>query len=445
MGFLALLALGVALASNLFTLGPLGVRGLAILEWTIVALFALEYGVHLSLAERKRDFVRNPWRILDLAIIVIPLLSLLPFLRPLRSSPVLRLLRLSRVVLFGARFGGRAAQRPESRERIAEDGPTHVSVLREGESRPESTSWDQFLQGVPGSEDEWYHVAQLSTEQIGELARTLRLPDRFLQAGVEGTVRPRIEVFDHFSALFLWLPEPAKERPLQLERTSVMLITTAQVLLTFSQRRAGQQSHIGASLPRLNLPAEAPFPTQMTYAFIRVLLERYHDVQRRFEDEVRRLEDVPAKVGGTGFFGDCFALERELTATRGDLWRLKGVLASISEGKVRIQGQRDDDREFLRGISEEAESLHESVSTFRESLVSLMDLHMNVASFEMNKGMRLLAILSALGLLPAVVGGLLGMNLVGNPWPATLPQVAFGVFWGMALAVYIFFIKGWIR
>ncbi len=28
---------------------------------------------------------------------------------------------------------------------------------------------------------------------------------------------------------------------------------------------------------------------------------------------------------------------------------------------------------------------------------------------------------------------------------ATLPQVAFGVFWGMALAVYIFFIKGWIR
>jgi Mg2+ and Co2+ transporter CorA len=74
-----------------------------------------------------------------------------------------------------------------------------------------------------------------------------------------------------------------------------------------------------------------------------------------------------------------------------------------------------------------------------------MDLHMNVASFEMNKGMRLLAILSALGLLPAVVGGLLGMNLVGNPWPATLPQVAFGVFWGMALALYIFFIKGWIR
>ena len=157
------------------------------------------------------------------------------------------------------------------------------------------------------------------------------------------------------------------------------------------------------------------------------------------------MEEVPARTGGTRFFEDCFSLERELTSMRGDLWRLKGVLSAVAEDKVRIQGARKDDREFLRGISEEAESLHESVGTLRESLVSLMDLHMNVASFEMNKVMRVLAIVSALGLLPAVVGGLLGMNLADNPWPATLPQVAFGVFWGMAVALYVFFIKGWIR
>jgi len=444
MGFVALLALGVALARILFELGPRAARVLDVGEWAIIGLFALEYAVHFSLAERKRDFVRNPWRILDLAIIVIPFLSLLPFLRPLRSSPVLRLLRLSRVFLFGARFGGRATQRPESRERIAGGGAAEVSLLREGE-RPHATTWEQFLEGVPGSEDEWYHVAHLNKDQIREVARAARLPERFLETSVEGSARPRVEVAEGFTALFLWLPEVAREKPLQLERTSVMLVTTPAFLLTFSQRRAGEQVRVTESVSRLNLPDGAPFPTRMTYAFARVLLERYHEIVRRLEDEVRRMEDVPAKGEGPGFFETCFALERELTSTRGDLWRLKGVLASIAEGKVRLQGQRDDDREFLRGISEEAESLHESVSSLRESLVSLMDLHMNVASFEMNKGMRLLAILSALGLLPAVVGGLLGMNLAGNPWPATLPQVAFGVFWGMALALYIFFIKGWIR
>jgi Mg2+ and Co2+ transporter CorA len=183
----------------------------------------------------------------------------------------------------------------------------------------------------------------------------------------------------------------------------------------------------------------------MTYAVLRVLLERYQEVAVRLDGDVRRLEEIPAREGGPRFFADAFALERELTAIRGDLWRLKGVTASLSEARVHIHGARKEDRELLRSIAEEAESLHETASTLRESLVSLMDLHMNVASFEMNRGMRLLAVLSALGLIPAVVGGLLGMNLIGNPWPATLPQVAYGVFWGMALAVYVFFIKGWIR
>ena len=31
---------------------------------------------------------------------------------------------------------------------------------------------------------------------------------------------------------------------------------------------------------------------------------------------------------------------------------------------------------------------------------------------------------SVLGLIPAVIGGLFGMNLIDNPWPITLPQVA---------------------
>lgn len=59
--------------------------------------------------------------------------------------------------------------------------------------------------------------------------------------------------------------------------------------------------------------------------------------------------------------------------------------------------------------------------------------------------MRVLAILSALGLIPAVVGGLLGMNVAGNPWVVTLPQVVYCVSVGMSLALYLFLIKGWLR
>jgi len=43
--------------------------------------------------------------------------------------------------------------------------------------------------------------------------------------------------------------------------------------------------------------------------------------------------------------------------------------------------------------------------------------------------------------IPSVAGGLLGMNVAGNPWPVTWP----GGIWrrdGMATALYVFALKG---
>jgi Mg2+ and Co2+ transporter CorA len=68
-----------------------------------------------------------------------------------------------------------------------------------------------------------------------------------------------------------------------------------------------------------------------------------------------------------------------------------------------------------------------------------------VKSFEMNKILKLLAIVTFLGLIPSIVGGMLGMNLAGNPWPVTLGQVAFCVGMAGATALYVFAMKGWLR
>jgi len=108
MGFLALVALALGIVPWMFSLPPAVRTAFAVGEWAIVGLFAAEYAIGLALAPSKAAYVRNPWRILDLAIIVLPLVSLLPAVgRGFRSSPILRLLRLVRAVLFGARAAGR--------------------------------------------------------------------------------------------------------------------------------------------------------------------------------------------------------------------------------------------------------------------------------------------------------------------------------------------------
>ena len=96
-------------------------------------------------------------------------------------------------------------------------------------------------------------------------------------------------------------------------------------------------------------------------------------------------------------------------------------------------------------LADQANDLYDRVDDMRETLAALVDLRLNVASFQMNKVMRLLAILTTLALIPSVAGGVLGMNLADTPWPPTLAEVSFSVAAGMAFSLYLFAVKGWLR
>ena len=117
----------------------------------------------------------------------------------------------------------------------------------------------------------------------------------------------------------------------------------------------------------------------------------------------------------------------------------------------KLQGLRDEFNladaagGILVGLADEAGYLYETVDNVREGALSLIDLHINVVSFEMNKVMRVLAVASVLAIVPAVIGGLFGVNTVDNPFAFTLPQITFGVAIGMIAALYVFLAKGWLR
>src|SRR5919106_650083 len=113
MGFFALGAVTLAFAPELFDISPHVLRLFDEAEWLIVGVFAIEYAVNLVLAEEKKKHLLDPWRLVDLAIVLAAVASVLPQVTDvLRSSPVLRVVRLLRVILLGARASGSIARRP---------------------------------------------------------------------------------------------------------------------------------------------------------------------------------------------------------------------------------------------------------------------------------------------------------------------------------------------
>src|SRR3989442_15443404 len=168
MGFLALAALSAGIAPMLFPLPTWLARAIAIGEWAIIALFATEYMVQLALAHDRRRFVTNPWRIVDAVIIIAPLASLLPWAPGfLRSSPALRVLRLARVILFGARARRRLAPGADMGiEEKAPSGPLRVTALSPTESEPRASDWDQLRRWLAQPHARWMHFPQLDGAAI---------------------------------------------------------------------------------------------------------------------------------------------------------------------------------------------------------------------------------------------------------------------------------------
>ena len=165
----------------------------------------------------------------------------------------------------------------------------------------------------------------------------------------------------------------------------------------------------------------------------------------RLERTVLQFEALPARESPESFFRQTVRLKRVLSTSKGDLWRLRGLLEMLADGRRLLPGLGPDQRKSVAQLAEEADYLYEALDNVRESVLSLIELHLDIAAHDTNRFMRLLALVSTLALIPAVAGGLLGMKLGDSPWPVTLGQVAFGTLVLMLGVLYTFMAKGWLR
>src|SRR5438067_2793849 len=307
MGFLALAALSAGIAPMLFPVPDWLARAIAVGEWVIIGLFAVEYLVHLALAHDRRRFVANPWRIVDAVIIVAPLISLLPWAPGfLRSSPALRVLRLARVILFGARARrGLAAGADMGLEEKAPGGPLRVSSLLPERREVQSAEWPELLQWLRKPDERWMHVANLDEAHIKEIAAVVDLPDVMVDAALRESSYPRLESKARGCAFALSLPAGTRA-----PRSPVLLLVSKDHLLSLTLHAVELQGR----------PAydDVPWGSRCALHVIAAVLERNEALAAQVEHELRGLEAMDPDRSPEHFFEAIFRLKRNLALAKGD-------------------------------------------------------------------------------------------------------------------------------
>ena len=306
--------------------------------------------------------------------------------------------------------------------------------MRRGEPAPRKSDWNELLQWAAAPTSDWLHASNLAPDRLMEIASAIGVPHVMIEAALHESSYPRIESGARWTALTVSLPSTGDVT----HRDPVLLLVTANDVLSLAPHPLDLQQ----------LPAESgalPWGPRCALHIIRLVLARNEELAGRLERAVRQLEELPASESPESFFRQTFRLKRVLSTAKGDLWRLHGLLEMLADGRRLLPGLGPDQRESVTQLAEEADYLYETVDNVRESVLSLIELHIGIAAHQTNRFMRLLAIVSTLTLIPVVAGGLLGMNLGDSPWAVTLGQVAFGTLVLMLGVLYTFMAKGWLR
>src|SRR5271157_1065951 len=448
MTVLAFLIIPVVGLPMLFELSKTMLMIFDLINYFIIAMFIAEYFTMLYLSDSRVQYAGNPWHILDLLIIVLAALEFVPFISfpGGRASPVLRLLRVLRIFTSL----GRTAKGTKKPELPAIVTPIQVSRMKvnildkDGIRRCISNAHKCNIADNKGPA--WIDIQDFSAIDMDYVCDAIHVPKYVLQSKKSQEAFPRIDYFKDYTTIFTWnvrlISDGEGYRDLKISRNGLLIVCTGDLIVTIC---TGDSTLFDELLAEGPISVGDDFAINVLYSLLKRKVRDGEDIIRSIERKTVRLEQLPVGKTPSSFLEDTFHLRKDVLAISKNMWHLRQVLDRLKTRKVTLNGIKDEHLHLFDILFDEADYLYETVDNLTESLSSLRELHINTISYEMTRVMRILAVITCIALVPSTIGGLLGENLIGIPFPIHIGEVIFIVISLMLLELYAFYKMGWLR
>lgn len=423
---------------------------LDVCDFLIIIVFIAEYSLKLYAAKNRWQHFKNPWHILDLIICISPFVEIFPLIgvNVSTSAPLLlRLLRIPRALLVGGRtVASRMRATTKVSEEAVEEPEMKIRMLT-GDVIQDNISTDQVKEMLIDTNQEWfdfYDVSEKNLEEIGNLLNISVLP---FQSKLSEEIYPHIDYLGNVSMVFLQssslrYPE-TNNNYLTIPRIGFLIICCETNIITISKRKSDIFEKVLEAIK--NRYTKQNLVACVLYGIFEHVIKNFRFISNEIETELIKIENIPRNLLPKDFLERTFQFKKELTGLGTNLLHLKEVINNIVQNRVPLEGFNEEWQNLFQVLYDESIYLNDSVINIKENLLSIIDLHMNRTAYETNKVMRILAVITAVAVIPAMVGGLLGQNLLGQPFPVYLWQVVLFVFIGMFFVAYMFYKLGWLK
>ncbi len=452
---LSLILLPVLVLPLLFRLSYPVLDALNIIDYAILVVFILEYALKLAVAEDHRAFILDPWHILDVFIIAAPLVSLSLRAGYLwgRSLRLLRILRIAQAIAVGGRAHRRRlyllhsedTAEPSQAELKSQRIPLEGKDKDNSENKWESVSLSSLSRDAEG-EEWWLDIASIRDVDMPEISRISGVPTYSLENKLEKRAYPQAEMLSGKSLIFTRMPEIRPDavdpRLIYIDWNGLLLVDDGKGITTLSRQDVSNIKKVPEDAVAEGLSLT---PSIIVYFLIKNSLSTVEELILAAEEELVALESLPSTTLPHSFLSAIFNTKRGTGIVISWLLHQKEVLSQIVEGRVALNGYGDEDKARFNALLDHCDYIFDAASNANENVSSLIDFYINSTSFQMNRVMKVVAVLTALTVIPTVAGGLLGANLIGNPWEITLAQLVTLVAILMLSTGWTYYKLGWLK
>jgi Mg2+ and Co2+ transporter CorA len=406
-------------------------------NYAIISIFAAEYVFKLIVDDKKVSFVINSWHILDLLIIVIAVLDLsklsfIPFVisEQGKLSPILRLLRVLLRVLLAITLAGRTAERAIP-IKLPENNPSLKSQLRISTLDFQGNISKCFVKEssctIPKTgKPLWIDFQHVGKIDLDFIEKNTAIPIDVLESKLIKESFPRIDHIKGVPIIFLW---DSKVNEINSD-VNELNVTKNDMLIVFENNRiitlSSGESHLFDTISYESLPLEnEEFSIQILYSLLHKKIDDYGEIVQRIEQKTIGFEEIPVNRTSPQFLEETFHFKKEIQKIISNLWHFHQILHHLKDDKNLVNKINNKDSYYFDNLHAESEYMYETAQNIKESLLSIIDLHINTVSYDMNRVMKVIAVITCLAIIPATIGGLLGVNLTQGNFPIKLSEVLY--------------------
>jgi Mg2+ and Co2+ transporter CorA len=448
---LSVIIIPILLTPYFFTLSRAEQSFLNIIDWVIVILFVAEYCLKLYLAQNRWQHFKSPWHIVDLIIITIPFIQLTNvFELGITGHPslLLRLLTVPRVFAVGGRatIGRRAKETPSP---AAQEQPETIIMQVGPDLKLNSNlTWETLKTHLSNQTlPEWIDISNISNEGFAQLSQLLSIPESYFQSDFIDDIFPHIDYLEPVSLIYLQsgkirYPNDSASY-LTISRSGVIMIYNHVKLITVSKHKINLLTGKMERLPKDRL--EKNFSSAALYAVLMGFLNDYQMLLSEIEVEVIKIGGLPKSKLPKDFLERMFRFGKETSRVVSNLVHFKEMLGLINRGNLFVKKIDPKEVQAFNVLQDTATYLNEIADNVSGNMQQIIDLYINQTSFDTNRILKVLAVITALAVVPSSIGGLLGMNMLDVPFQAFLWQIV------TAVAVIVLFMGyacvklGWLK